>query len=100
MLYTFKDKWYVFGAFDPISYDRIRLRAIRNAKISGVKHLTPHEFRHSCASLLVSQGANITLLSRYLGHSDIQETLNTYSHFFKNDLDNVVSCFDNLDGIS
>jgi len=99
-VYGFKDTWYVFGSFDPISYDRIRLRAIKNAKISGVKHLTPHEFRHSCASLLVSQGANITLLSRYLGHSDIQETLNTYSHFFKNDLDNVVSCFDNLDGIT
>lgn len=95
----FKDKWYIFGSFDPISYDRIRLRTIRNARLSGVKRLTPHEFRHSCASLLVSKGANITLLSRYLGHSDIQETLNTYSHFFKNDLENVVSCFDNLDGI-
>ena len=41
-----------------------------------------HDFRHSCASLLINSGANISVVCKYLGHSDINETLNTYSHMF------------------
>ena len=49
-----------------------------------------HDFRHSCASLLIDSGANITLVAKYLGHSKIDETLNTYSHMYQNRLENIV----------
>lgn len=52
----------------------------------GVKH----DLRHSCASLLIDSGANITLVAKYLGHSKIDETLNTYSHMYQNRLENIV----------
>jgi integrase len=39
-----------------------------------------HDLRHSCASLLVSQGVPIRVVMETLGHSDVRLTLNTYSH--------------------
>ncbi|MBO5376016.1 MAG: tyrosine-type recombinase/integrase [Bacilli bacterium] len=42
-----------------------------------------HDFRHSCASLLVNNQAPITVLSSFMGHSNTTETLKTYSHLFK-----------------
>lgn len=47
--------------------------------------------RHSCASLLIDSGANITLVAKYLGHTKIDETLNTYSHMYQNRLDTIVN---------
>lgn len=35
--------------------------------------------------------ANITLVAKYLGHSKIDETLNTYSHMYQNRLDTIVN---------
>ena len=55
------------------------------------KDIRIHDFRHSCASLLIDSGANITLVAKYLGHTKIDETLNTYSHMYQNRLDTIVS---------
>lgn len=95
-VYGFKENWFILGSFEPISSDKIRLRKNRNCELAGVKQIRIHDFRHSCASLLISKGANITLVAKYLGHTKIDETLNTYSHFFKSDLYDIVSQLDNL----
>lgn len=36
------------------------------------------------------------MVSKYLGHSDMNETLNTYSHMFDSALDRVVDVINNL----
>ncbi|MCX4096371.1 tyrosine-type recombinase/integrase [Nocardia sp. alder85J] len=54
-----------------------------------VQRVTPHDLRHPCASLAVSAGANVLVLSRMLGHKDAAETLNTYADSFDDDLDRV-----------
>ena len=59
--------------------------------MARVKDIRIHDFRHSCASLLIDSGANITLVAKYLGHTKIDETLNTYSHMYQNILDTIVS---------
>ena len=70
--------------------------------MARVKDIRIHDFRHSCASLLIDSGANITgkadseeatrtLVAKYLGHTKIDETLNTYSHMYQNRLDTIVS---------
>ena len=58
--------------------------------MADVPQIRVHDFRHSCASLLVNSGANITLVAKYLGHTKIEETLNTYSHMYQNRLENIV----------
>lgn len=94
--YGFNEKWFVFGNHEPITKSRIRDRKNNNCKLAGVKQIRIHDFRHSCASLLINNGANITMVAKYLGHTKIDETLNTYSHMFKGKLDNIVDTINNL----
>lgn len=63
---------------DSSLYNRNKLYA----EMAGVKRIRIHDFRHSHASLLVHHNIPITEISKRLGHSDIQETLNTYSHLY------------------
>ena len=58
--------------------------------------LTPHDLRHTCASLLISQGASVKLVQRYLGHADATMTLNVYGHLFPNDLAEVTKKLDEV----
>ena len=58
--------------------------------MARVKDIRIHDFRHSCASLLIDNGANITSVAKYLGHSKIEKTLNTFSHMYQNRLENIV----------
>ena len=94
--YGFSSKWFVFGDTDPITNGRIRYRKNKIAKLAKVKQIRLHDFRHSCASLLINNGASVTLVANYLGHSKIEETLETYSHLFKSKLDELVNIIDNL----
>ena len=49
-----------------------------------MKKIRIHDLRHSHASLLINKGQNILIVSKRLGHSDITQTLNTYSHLMPN----------------
>lgn len=60
--------------------------AVTRAKVQKV---TPHDLRHTCASLAISAGANVLALSRMLGHTDPSVTLRVYSDLFDADLDAV-----------
>ncbi len=64
---------------------------------AGLKRIRIHDLRHSCESLLINNGANVTLVAKYLGHTKIVETLNTYTHMFSTAIDSVVSAIDNLE---
>lgn len=94
--FDFSKKWFVFGCLELIHPDRIRKRKNRNAAIAGVKQIRVHDFRHSTASLLINNGANVTLVAKYLGHSKIDETLNTYSQMFESKLDDLVNTINAL----
>ena len=93
----FNNDLFVFGFIDPISSEKISRRKNKNCKLASVQQIRIHDFRHSCASLLINNNASISLVARYLGHSKIDETLNTYSHLFKNKLDEIIQIIDNLD---
>lgn len=95
--YGFNQKWFVFGDKEPLS-THILLRHQKNkyTQESGVKQIRIHDFRHSCASVLINNGVSIMIVAKYLGHAKIDETLNTYSHLFKNKMDEIVKTMDNL----
>ena len=54
-----------------------------------VQEITPHDLRHTCASLAVSAGVNVLALQRMLGHTSAKVTLDTYADLFDEDLDAV-----------
>ena len=98
--YGFNDDFFVVSDAKPIADSNIYLRRTKLATLAGLKVIRIHDFRHSCASLLINNGVNVTLVAKYLGHTKIEETLNTYSHMFSTALDSVVSVIDNLDSKS
>lgn len=93
---NFDKQWFVFGGIFPLSDTAITEKKNKYCKIAGVKEIRIHDFRHSTASLLISNGASITLVAKYLGHSNIATTLNTYTHMFKNELDDIIDVINNL----
>jgi integrase len=58
-------------------------------KRAGLQAITPHDLRHTCASLAVSAGVNVLALQRMLGHTSAKMTLDTYADLFDDDLDAV-----------
>lgn len=61
----------------------------RAVKAAGIQAVTPHDLRHTCASLAVSAGVNVLALQRMLGHTSAKITLDTYADLFDDDLDAV-----------
>lgn len=47
---------------------------------AGIEHHKIHSFRHSCATSFFEQKADIKKVSKWLGHSSIGITLDTYTH--------------------
>lgn len=60
----------------------------------AVGGLTPHELRHTCASLAIAAGANVKVLQTLLGHKTATLTLDRYGHLFPDDLDRIAEAFD------
>jgi integrase len=56
--------------------------------------ITPHDLRHTAASLAVSAGANVKALQRMLGHARASMTLDVYADLFDDDLDSVAESLD------
>lgn len=56
---------------------------------AGVQTITPHDLRHTTASLAVSAGVNVLALARMLGHTSAKVTLDVYADLFDDDLDAV-----------
>ena len=44
-----------------------------------IERFTPHYLRHTFATLLYLQGVNVVTAKQYLGHADIQTTVNIYT---------------------
>jgi integrase len=56
--------------------------------------ITPHDLRHTTASLAVSAGANVKAVQRMLGHTKASMTLDVYADLFDEDLDGVAERLD------
>lgn len=96
---NFNKNWFVLNEIVPLTRSSLYDENIRIAKRTGIRSIRIHDFRHSCSSLLINSGANVVLVSRYLGHSSIKETLDTYSHFFGNQLDEIALKINNITNI-
>ena len=92
----FNDKFYVLGNIYPIGSSAMRMRKKKIAQDSGLREIRLHDFRHSCASLLINSGANITVVAHYLGHTKIEETLETYTHMYDSALTDVTNVINAL----
>lgn len=67
--------------------------AVRRAQAvdPSIPRVTPHDLRHTAASLAISSGANVKAVQRMLGHASAAMTLDTYADLFEDDLDTVAA---------
>jgi integrase len=64
------------------------------AAVDGCRGVRLHDLRHTCASLAISEGANVKVVQKLLGHKTAVLTLDRYGHLFPDDLDAVAAAFD------
>jgi integrase len=82
-----QDHDYVFATSSgrPHSWSNIIKRVLHPAVArAGIQGPRPrwHDLRHTFASLLIAQGADVVFVARQLGHTDPSITLKIYAHLF------------------
>jgi site-specific recombinase XerD len=58
--------------------------------------LSPHELRHTAASMAISAGASIKAVQKMLGHKSATLTLDRYGHLYADELQSVADRLDSL----
>jgi integrase len=53
-------------------------------KRAGLPKIRFHDLRHTCATLLLGKGVHPKIVQQMLGHANISETMDTYSHVLPN----------------
>ena len=77
----FTDEFFIFGDNKHLSYTTIDRKKDYYFDLSKVKRITMHQFRHSHASLLISNNVSLNVIAKRLGDTpDI--VLKTYAHLF------------------
>ncbi len=77
-----KDTDYVFTRSDGTALNPGTANHTLNefCKRHNFPHIHPHTFRHTAASILLSNGIDVLTVSKMLGHADTSTTLDTYGH--------------------
>ncbi len=75
---VFDYDYFIFGGKKPLAPTTIdRYKFIACNKV-GLRVITQHQFRHSYATYLISSGIPINVVSKLLGHSNIETTSRIY----------------------
>ena len=81
----------------PLRLNNWRRRVFDPAcKELGMIKVSPHDLRHTAASLAMQRGANVKAVQRMLGHASAAMTLDVYAGLFSDDLDSVAVALDPL----
>lgn len=88
------DSGYVFAQDDgtpmiPASFNGWLYRFSRR---HNLPHIHPHAFRHTAASILISEGVDIVTVSKMLGHANTSMTTDVYSHIIEESKRKATEC--------
>ncbi len=81
-----KDTGLIFVRDDgsPASPDSFTRWCDKFAKRNNLSHIHPHGFRHTLATIMLHNKANLIDVSRYLGHAKASITSDIYAHALRN----------------
>jgi integrase len=84
------------AVFPKVRLDGLTRSTSRFTKRVLGEAFSPHELRHSAASLMLAQGVPLKTVSETLGHSSIAITADTYGHLLPPARAEAAAAFDNL----
>ena len=64
----------------PMSQHTFRKYYYQALEDIGVRRLTPHECRHTCATMMANAGINTIYIQKFMGHTNYALTANVYTH--------------------
>lgn len=88
--YGFSSSWLVFGGLESLPESTIQKYKNKYFQLANLEQIRIHDFRHSCASYLINNGATVLLVSKWLGHANPNMTLKIYSHLWQSELLQIV----------
>ena len=91
----FNDNFFVFGDNEYMSYTTIDRKKDHYFDLSDVKRITMHQFRHSHASLLISNNVPLNVIAKRLGDTP-DVVLKTYAHLFPEKEAEVLKILNNI----
>jgi integrase len=71
------------GVGNTLGYTKLLRAFTKSATDAGIEGATPHTCRHTFASILIDQGADVEFLSDQLGHASTKTTWDIYVHLFR-----------------
>ena len=87
--YARKRNEWVFANDDGerLSYEALRYQTRKACKEAGIEYRGEHVFRHTFATNCYHKGIDVKILSRLLGHADVNITYNLYIHLYGDGFD-------------
>ena len=76
---------------DRLSYEALRYQTQCACRSAGVDYKGEHVFRHTFATNCYYKGVDIKILSKLLGHADVNITYNVYVHLYGDGFDEMHS---------
>lgn len=87
---VFTDRW-----GEPIYWGHVTDRLLRPLCVkAGLSPIRFHDLRHTAASMMLSSGVPVHIVSQILGHSSATTTLGTYAHLMPGDQESAVAALE------
>ena len=88
--YVVPDGAFYFGGNEPLTDNTIRRAFNRYCEIAGVKQIRIHDLRHSFVSMLISLGANLTIVADLIS-DNLDQVVKTYAHLYEEDKQKIIA---------
>ena len=91
-----KGEW-VFndGSSERLSYEALRWATKNACRDAGIEYRGEHVFRHTFATNCYHKGIDVKILSKLLGHADVNITYNLYVHLYGDGFEELYSALVN-----
>ena len=87
-----KSEWvFTNDGGERLSYEALRYQTRIACQEAGIEYRGEHVFRHTFATNCYHKGVDVKILSRLLGHADVNITYNLYIHLYGDGFDEMYS---------
>ena len=88
---AYNDEDFIFGKDNVFAETTLRRELDKHIALSGVRHISAYNFRHTSITLLIKNGVSLNIVSKRAGHSSTSITMDHYWHLFQGDDEKALS---------